>query len=99
MVIQDNGNVGIGTAAPQYNLDVAGTIRTTSGGVIFPDNSIQTTAYTGSCGADYAESVDVSGDRTKYEPGDVLVIDPSAPGKFLKANQAYSTAGGCAEPG
>jgi hypothetical protein len=43
------------------------------------------------CGADYAEAVDVTGDRTKYEPGDVLVIDPNAPGKFLKSNQAYST--------
>jgi hypothetical protein len=35
--------------------------------------------------------VGVSGDRTAYEPGDILVIDPNAPGKFLKSNQAYST--------
>ncbi len=34
--------------------------------------------------------MDVSGDRTKYEPGDVLVIDRNVPGKFLKANEAYS---------
>ena len=87
-----NGSVGIGTTAPgaNYKLDVAGQIHT-SGGIVFPDGNIQTVAYTGTCGADYAEAVDVTGDRTKYEPGDILVIDPDAPGKFLKSNQAYST--------
>jgi hypothetical protein len=84
--------VGIGTTNPgaNYKLDVAGQIHT-SAGVVFPDGNIQTVAYTGTCGADYAEAVDVTGDRTKYEPGDILVIDPDAPGKFLKSNQAYST--------
>jgi hypothetical protein len=64
-----------------------------NGGIVFPNNGgTQTVAYTGvTCGGDYAESVDVTGDRSKYEPGDVLVIDPSAPGKFLKSNQPYST--------
>jgi hypothetical protein len=35
--------------------------------------------------------VDVSGDRTHYEPGDVLVIDPAAEGNFLKSVEPYST--------
>jgi hypothetical protein len=91
------GNVGIGTAAPGALLEVNGNVKLSSGSgasITFADGTIQSTAFTGvggTCGGDYAESVDVSGSRTSYEPGDVLVIDPSAPGKFLKANEAYST--------
>lgn len=33
----------------------------------------------------------MTGKRTSYGPGDVLVIDPNAPGKFLKASKPYST--------
>lgn len=52
----------------------------------------QTTAWTGTlCGGDYAESVDVTGDRKRYSVGDVLVIDPEAPGKFLLSAEPYST--------
>jgi hypothetical protein len=86
------GNVGIGTTAPSYNLDVTGKIRSTVG-VVYPDGTQQTTAWTGVlCGGDYAESVDVGGDRTNYGPGDVLVIDPDDSGKFLKSAEPYSTA-------
>jgi hypothetical protein len=38
------GNVGIGTTSPGQPLTVAGTIQTTSGGVMFPDGTTQTTA-------------------------------------------------------
>ena len=90
MASYDARTVGIGTITPPaYKLDVAGVVNAQAG-VRFPDGNIQTVAYTGTCGADYAEAVDVTADRTKYEPGDVLVIDPKAPGKFLKSNQAYS---------
>ena len=89
------GNVGIGTTSPGAKLEVSGSVKLTSGSggsITFQDGTTQSTAYTGViCGGDYAESVDVTGDRKHYEPGDVLVIDPSAPGKFLKSNQPYST--------
>lgn len=39
------GKVGIGTNAPTSKLTVQGTIETTSGGVKFPDGSVQTTAF------------------------------------------------------
>lgn len=38
------GNVGIGTTSPGQNLTVAGVIQTTSGGVMYPDGTTQTTA-------------------------------------------------------
>jgi hypothetical protein len=95
MTILNGGNVGIGTTSPGAKLEVDGNVKLTAGSgasITFQDGSVQSIAYTGvTCGGDYAESVDVTGDRTKYEPGDVLVIDPNVPGKFLKANEPYST--------
>ncbi len=93
-----DGNVGLGTVRPGAKLEVNGNIMLTKGsaaGITFPDGTKQTTAFTGAPtllkGGDYAESVDVTGDRIKYEPGDVLVIDANAPGKFLKSAEPYST--------
>lgn len=76
--------------------EVNGNVKLTANsgaGITFQDGTVQSTAYTGVlCGGDYAESVDVTGNRKKYEPGDVLVIDPDAPGKFRKSSEPYSTA-------
>jgi hypothetical protein len=96
MSILANGNVGIGTTSPSQLLEVAGNIKVDgtpgTNGVIFPDGTTQTTAFNPAlCGGDYAESVDVTGKRAGYEPGDVLVIDPDAPGKFLESAKPYST--------
>lgn len=94
MTLDQSGNVGIGTTSPGQKLEVAGNVKLSGTGasIYFPDGSIQSTAYNGvTCGGDYAESVDVSGERTKYGPGDVLVIDPDVSGKFLKSAEPYST--------
>jgi hypothetical protein len=93
-LVTGNGNVGIGTmnSRTNYKLDVAGAIHSSTGGVYYPDGSQQTTAWTGVvCGGDYAESVDVTDDRTHYEPGDVLILDPDNAGKILRSIESYST--------
>jgi hypothetical protein len=43
------------------------------------------------CGGDYAETVDVAGDRKNYEPGDVLVIGAEGGSDVLKSAEPYST--------
>ncbi|MBM3238557.1 hypothetical protein FJZ31_19860 [Candidatus Poribacteria bacterium] len=55
MTIDGSGNVGIGTANPAYTLDVAGKIRSSSGGFVFPNGTEQTTAATGDITGVYPE--------------------------------------------
>jgi hypothetical protein len=94
--ILSTGNVGIGTTSPGAKLEVNGGVKLTANSgasITFQDGTVQSTAYTGvTCGGDYAESMDVAGDRTKYGPGDILVLDTDHPGKVLKSVEAYSTA-------
>jgi len=89
------GNFGIGTPSPTAPLEVNGNIKLTTGSgasMTYADNTVQSTAWTGVLtGGDYAESVNVSGDRDEYEPGDILVIDPAAEGNFLKSSTPYAT--------
>ena len=43
-LIVQSGNVGIGTASPGYRLDVSGQVRSSSGGFVFPDGTVQSSA-------------------------------------------------------
>jgi len=94
MTLLGTGNVGIGTKSPGASLEVNGNLKLTAGSgasITFPDATVQSTAWNGTLpGGDYAESIDVLGDRTTYEPGDVIVIDDSETGKFHKSDKAYS---------
>jgi hypothetical protein len=95
-LVRSDGNIGIGTTSPSQRLEVNGNFKFTqgsAGSITFSDGTTQSTAWNGTlCGGDYAESVDVSGDRIRYEPGDVLEIDPLNPEHFIKSSEPYSTA-------
>ena len=47
VTLQAGGNVGIGTNTPGSKLDVAGQIRSSTGGFMFPDGTLQVTASPG----------------------------------------------------
>lgn len=66
MRISGAGNVGIGTTAPSYKLDVSGQVRSGSGGFVFPDGTVQTTAATGS-----SSQWSTSGSNVHYSAGNV----------------------------
>ncbi len=42
-------------------------------------------------GADFAEAMAVSGDRSRYEPGDLLVIDPLREDRLTLSESPYSS--------
>ena len=77
------------------NSSLAGNLNLKGAGssIAFPDGTVQSTAWNGVLsGGDYAESVNVQGDRNSYEPGDVLIINPQVEGGFVLSSHAYSTA-------
>jgi len=83
--VHGNGNVEV-----NGNIQLTGASPTSSS-IKFADNTVQATAWNGVVPGDWAESVDVIGDRKQYEPGDVMMIDPASPDKFLKTSEPYST--------
>lgn len=92
-----NGSVGIGTTSPGATLEVNGSVKLTSGSgssITFADGTVQSTAYSGTCtatGGDYAESVDVIGEKSGYEPGDVMVLTSDSKFDVAKSSEPYST--------
>ena len=49
-LLVQSGKVGIGTLTPTQPLEVAGKIKSSSGGFVFPDGTTQTTAAAGGMG-------------------------------------------------
>ena len=96
MFIDQSGNMGVGTTGPGSKLEVNGSVKLTQGSgasITFADGTVQSTAYTGTCtatGGDYAEAVDVTGEKSGYEPGDIIVLDPKNPKHFLLSAGPYS---------
>lgn len=79
---KSNGNVGIGTMTPAYKLEVAGPIRSSSGGFVFPDGTVQTTAGGGGGGGSQWVTL---GSNIFYAAGNVGV-GMSTPGVSLDVN-------------
>lgn len=77
-----NGNLIVG----QQDFEGPSNVfRVDASGKVFADGG-----YAGS-GADFAESMAVSGARTQYEPGDVLAVDTQSVRRLTLATGAYST--------
>lgn len=73
-----SGNEIVGRGFGHTNFRVDAT------GKVFADGGFQTG------GADFAESFAVRGERQRYEPGDLLVIDRDATRKIAMSQNAYS---------
>jgi hypothetical protein len=76
------GNIIVGVVKTAPDIPV---FRVDGTGRVFADGGFRPG------GADFAESMAVTGDVSNYAPGDLLVIDPSANRHLALAQQPYST--------
>jgi hypothetical protein len=76
------GNILVGSVSQNPDITV---FRVDGSGAVYANGGFRPS------GADFAESMAVSGDRSKYAPGDLLVIDPTANRHLALAQQPYST--------
>ena len=76
------GNILVGVVKTGPDIPV---FRVDGTGRVFADGGFQPS------GADFAESMAVTGDTSKYAPGDLLVIDSAASRQLALAQQPYST--------
>ena len=86
-----SGNVGVGTALPTSKLSVAGIIESLSGGIKFPDGTIQTTSASGALVSVFHDAT-LTGNGTTGSPLGVAIplqLSGSGPGvDILKVTNA-----------
>jgi hypothetical protein len=82
LVNRASGNLIIGVVGQNPDVPV---FRVDGTGRVFADGGFQPN------GADFAESIAVSGERSKYAAGDLLVIDATTTRHLALAQQPYST--------
>ena len=87
MRIDKDGRVGIGTPAPTSKLTVAGLIETTTGGIKFPDGTIQTTAAGGGGGGSFIQN------QTTLQTGANFNIDGTGKANIFAAATQYNIGG------
>jgi carbonic anhydrase/acetyltransferase-like protein (isoleucine patch superfamily) len=85
MTVDTTGNIGIGTITPNSKLAVAGLIESTTGGIKFPDGSIQTTAGGGGGGGIL--------NQTTLQAGANFNIDGVGRVNILDASTQYNLGG------
>jgi hypothetical protein len=97
--INGSGSVGIGISSPASTLSVAGIIQSTTGGIKFPDGSVQTTAhvvqllYTGNAtgSTSYAGTSYSYATLNDYDTTTAFGSSTNAGNQFLEAQFATST--------
>lgn len=84
--IDKNGLFGIGTSTPSFQLSVQGKIYSATGGYVFPDGTVQTTAAAG--GSNFFSN---SGIFTSLSTGTNLGIGTTSPYSILSVLASFAT--------
>ncbi len=83
MLIQDDGKIGIGNTSPSAKLDVNGRIRNATGGIEFPDGTVQYTASGASMYQNVFTVAQSGGDFTSIVNALAACTSPSPVNRYL----------------